>query len=291
MPTVLLWAAGAVGLVWVQRALRALYRERRFRARFPVNAQGVVVGAEARTYEAEGSRVLLLFHGYNDSPQTLDRIARVVNAAGWTVRLPLLPGHGRSLRAFDHWTGGDAVSAAREEYAALRGRYSTIVVGGLSMGGALACWLAAEAAVDGVVLYAPMLYVPRPMEVAVSTARLWSLVSRYISGGGKRSVRDPEAMRTLIAYGRSTRRSLEALELVANGAIARLGFVRSPLLMVQSTDDNRLPRDQSVRAFSRLGARDRTLEWMDGAGHVLTIDHGWERVASRTVAWLAERAG
>lgn len=283
--------AVAIGLVWSQRALRALRRERRFSARFRVNAEGIVLGAEARTYEAAGSRVLLLFHGYNDSPQTLDGIGRAVNAAGWTVRLPLLPGHGRSLRTFDQWTADDAVNAAREEYAALRGRFSTIVVGGLSMGGALACWLAAEAAVDGVVLYAPMLYVPRPMEVAVSTARLWSIVSRYISGGGKQSVHDPEAMRTLIAYGRSTRRSLEALELIANGAIARLGFVRAPVLMMQSTEDNRLPRDQSLRAFSRLGSPDRTLEWVDGAGHVLTIDHGWERVSARTVAWLAERAG
>jgi len=285
----LLWVAAAVVFVWGQRALRAHQREQRFRSRYPVNAEGVVVGAEARTYAAEGPRVLLLFHGYNDSPQTLDGIARAVNAAGWTVRLPLLPGHGRSLRAFDNWTAEDAVNAARDEYASLRGRYSTIVVGGLSMGGALACWLAAEAAVDGVVLYAPMLYVPRPMEVAVSTARLWSFLSRYISGGGKRSVHDPEALRTLIAYGGSTRRSLEALELVANGAIARLGFVRAPLLMVQSTEDNRLPRDQSLRAFSRLGSRDRTLEWVDGAGHVLTIDHGWAGVAARTVSWLAER--
>lgn len=291
MAATLLWAAGLIGLLWGQRAVRARIRERRFRARFPVNEQGVVRGAESRTYETAGSRVLLLFHGYNDSPQTLDGIARAAHAAGWAVRLPLLPGHGRSLRAFDHWTADAAVNAAREEYAALRGRYSTIVVGGLSMGGALACWIAAEAAVDGVVLYAPMLYVPRPMEVAVSTARLWSLWSRYITGGGKRSVLDPAALRTLIAYGSSTRRSLEALELVANGAIARLGFVHAPLLMVQSTEDNRLPRDQSLRAFSRLGSRDRTLEWVENAGHVITIDHGWERVAARTVAWLAERAG
>ena len=287
----LLWVAAAAALLWVQRWLRALRRERRFRARYPVNALGVVVGAEARTYEAAGSRVVLLFHGYNDSPQALDGIARAVHAAGWTVRVPLLPGHGRSLRAFDQWTADDAVNTAREEYAMLRQRYSTIVVGGLSMGGALACWIAAEAAVDGVVLYAPMLYVPRPMEVAVSTARLWSIASRYISGGGRRSVLDPAAQRSLIAYGGSTRRSLEALELIANGAIARLGFVRAPLLMVQSTGDNRLPRDQSLRAFSRLGSRDRTLEWVEGAGHVLTVDHGWERVAARTVAWLAERAG
>ena len=285
----LLWTLGAGAAVWAQRAARALRRERRFRTRFSVSATGIVRGAEPRTYEADGPRAMLLIHGYNDSPQSLDGIAQHVHAAGWTVRLPLLPGHGRSLSAFDHWTADDAIDAVREEYATLRQRYSTIVVGGLSMGGALACWIAAEAAVDGVVLYAPMLYVPRPMEVAVSTARLWSIFSRYMSGGGRRSVHDPEAARAMIAYGGSTRRSLEALEKIANGAILRLGFVHSPVLMMQSEEDNRLPRDQSLRAFTRLGAKDRTLEWTKGAGHVLTVDHGWEQVAARTVQWLDER--
>ncbi len=285
----LLWTLGAGALTWAQRAVRAARREHRFRRRFPVGANGVVIGAESRTYETAGPLAMLLIHGYNDSPQSLDGIAQRVHAAGWTVRLPLLPGHGRSLSAFDHWTADDAVEMVREEYLALRQRYSTVVVGGLSMGGALACWIAAEAAVDGVVLYAPMLYVPRTMEVAVSTARLWSLFSRYMGGGGGRSVRDPAAARAMIAYGGSSRRSLEALEQVANGAIMRLGFVHAPVLMMQSEEDNRLPRDQSLRAFTRIGSSDRTLEWTTGAGHVLTVDHGWEAVAERTVRWLQER--
>jgi carboxylesterase len=285
----LLWTLGAGVATRAQRALRAARRERSFRQRFPVSASGIVQGAEPRTYEASGSLAMLLIHGYNDSPQSLDGIAQRVHEAGWTVRLPLLPGHGRSLSSFDHWTAEDTVDAVREEYATLRQRYSTVVVGGLSMGGALACWIAAEAAVDGVVLYAPMLFVQRTMEVAVSTARLWSLFSRYMSRGGSRSVHDPEAARAMIAYGGSTRRSLEALEKVANGAIMRLGFVHAPVLMMQSEEDNRLPRDQSLRAFSRIGSKDRTLEWTTGAGHVLTVDHGWEQVAARTVRWLQER--
>src|SRR5690606_22728116 len=155
---------------------------------------------------ADPHRALLLIHGYNDSPASLDDIARALHAAGWTVRLPLLPGHGRSLEAWDAWTGEEAVAAVRAEYAALRATHGTVVVGGLSMGGALATWLAAEADVDGLVLFAPMLFVPRPMQVAVSTARVWSLFSRTVSGGGSRSLWDPEAQRRNISYGCSTRR-------------------------------------------------------------------------------------
>lgn len=275
--------------LWAQREWRALRAEQRFRHRFPAAADGVVIGAEARTYEAATGRAVLLLHGYNDSPASLDDLARRLHSRGWTLRLPLLPGHGRSLEAWDDWRADEAVSLVREEYAALRLRYSTVVVGGLSMGGALACWLAAEAEVDGVVLFAPMLFVPRSMQIAVSTARIWSLVSRYISGGGRRSIWDPQAQRRAVSYGRSTRRSLEALEAIAKGAVPRLGFVKAPVLFCQSREDNRLPEDQSRHAYVRIGSADKSAHWVSGAGHVLTMDYGWQALADYVADWLDAR--
>lgn len=289
MPTGFAIALGFAAAVWAQREWRAARRARRFRLRYPADADGVIIGAAARTYVGDPHRAIMLVHGYNDSPASLDDVARALHAAGWTVRLPLLPGHGRSLEAWDAWTGAEAVAAVRAEYAALRATHGTVVVGGLSMGGALATWLAAEADVDGLVLFAPMLFVPRPMQVAVSTARVWSLLSRTVSGGGARSLWDPEAQRRSISYGCSTRRSLEALEYVAEGAIPRLGFAKAPTLVCQSRQDNRLPEDQSKRAFARLGAADKTVHWVEGAGHVLTMDYGWPALAATVAQWLEAR--
>ena len=273
----------------MQRALRARWRERRWQRRFPTREDGIVIGAEPCTLVAEGSRAILLLHGYNDTPQSMLPLAHALHAAGWTVRLPLLAGHGRSLEAFDDWTAEQLLAQTREEYAALRSTHATVVVGGLSMGGAVACWIAAESDAAGVVLYAPMLFVPAPMQVAVSTARLWGLFTKYVSGGGSRSIHDPDAQRRMIAYGCSTRRSLEALEFVAQGVAVRLGFVHAPTLVIQSEEDNRLPREQSTHAFARLGSKDRTIVWTRGAGHVLTVDHGWQALAATTVEWLKAR--
>ncbi len=291
MASVWLWTGGAVATLWAQRTLRARLKEWRWRRRFPANADGVVIRAEPRTLGAHGGRALLLLHGYNDSPQSVDGIARAVHADGWTVRVPLLVGHGRSLAAFDAWTAEEVLAQVRDEYAALRATHHTVVVGGLSMGGALACWLASETDAAGVILFAPMLFVPAPMQVAVSTARLWALLSRYVSGGGRRSIHDPEAQARMIAYGCSTRRSLEALEQIAKGVTVRLGFVHAPTLIMQSEEDNRLPRDQSTHAFARIGTSDRTVVWTRGAGHVITVDHGWEQLAAQTVEWLRARFG
>lgn len=283
------WAIAVAAAFGAQRWVRARLRERAFRRRFAFRADGIIAGAEPRTYGASTGRALLLIHGYNDSPASLDGIARKLHAAGWTVRLPLMPGHGRALRAFDAWTAEELIAQARDEYDQLRATHATVVIGGLSMGGAIATWLAAEAEADGLILYAPMLFVPKPMEVAVSTARLWGLVTKYIAGGGRRSIRDPEAQARMISYGCSTRRSLEALDRIARETTVRLGFVHEPTLVIQSEEDNRLPREQSERALARIGSKDRTIIWTKGAGHVLTVDFGWEAVAERTVEWLAAR--
>src|SRR5690606_9503670 len=122
----------------------------RFRRRFPARVDGIVIGAETRTFEGTEHRAILLLHGYNDSPYSLDAIARELHGAGWTVHVPLLPGHGRSLEAFAAWTSEEMLAAVRAAYAELRAANHTVVVGGLSMGGALACWLGAEADPDGV---------------------------------------------------------------------------------------------------------------------------------------------
>lgn len=284
------WVAGVVVVLWGQRHWRAIRAEQRFARRFPRGVDGVIIGAEPREFAGSSERALLLFHGYNDSPQSLAAVGELIaREGGWTVRLPLLAGHGRTLREFDAWTPEEVLDAARAEYAALRARFPTVAIGGLSMGGAIAMILAAEVSASAVVLYAPMLFEPRPMRWVRWTSGLWSLFSRYVSGGGSRSIHDPEAMRSIIAYGASTRRSVLTLDRIGNACEAALATVEEPVLVVQSREDNRLPMEQSERAFARIGSKDMSVRWITGAGHVITVDYGWQEIARETVAWLDAR--
>ena len=55
---------------------------------------------------------------------------------------------------------------------------------------------------------------------------------------------------------------------------------------MQSTTDNRISTPATLRAFDRLGAPDKKLEWIEGAGHVITVDYGWQRVVDRMLEWM-----
>ena len=82
----------------IRRALRE--RDRAWRNAHPVGADGVVDGAASIALDAPGPRAVLLLHGFGDTPQSMLHLALALHAGGWTVRAPLLPGHGRTLADF-----------------------------------------------------------------------------------------------------------------------------------------------------------------------------------------------
>ena len=273
---------------WPVRLAIAQHMVRAFKQAHPRNSGGVIIGAEPIYARGIRPGAVLVLHGYNDSPQSVAPLATALHEAGWTVDAPLLPGHGRTLQAFGQ-SGADAwISAAREHYGALSAQHAEVAVCGMSMGGAIALMLAAENPdVRAVVAIAPYLHLSRPMETMLLLTPVASIGARYMSGGGGKSIHDPVAAAGIIAYRRSTPRLLVELARLTRRAYDSLSSVRQPVLMVQSREDNRIPIESATRAFERIGSHEKTLDWVTGTGHVLTLDYGHEAMEKRIVAWLS----
>lgn len=283
----------AVALVAARRTWRARRVERAFDAKFGAqrNARGVIAGAESFTLEGSTDRAIVLLHGFNDSPQSMRSPAAAMHAAGWTVYAPLLPGHGRSPRAFAASSADAWIGAARAAVRDALQRHRQVAVGGLSLGGALAAIVASEEpSVKAAVLFAPFLVHSRRLG---AIAALWPMVTlgvEYLTGGSStRAVRDPQARATLIAYGCSTPRLLREVQRVARRARAALPAVRQPVWIAQSSDDYRIPDEQAQAAFDLLGSADKRLHWTTGNGHVITVDYGHEELSAEAVRWLESR--
>jgi carboxylesterase len=287
--TAAVWLAAAAAW-WLIRDTVARRREREFARAHTFDADGIVAGAQPLTLEGKRAGAVLLLHGYNDSPQSLHFMAAALHAHGWSVRVPLLPGHGRQLRDWAATNADAWESAAREELAALRRSHAAIAVGGLSMGGALAFMLAAEnPEVCAVVGFAPYLHVSLPVELLTLIAPLASLGAKYFSSGGGTSVHDPVASNEMVAYRCSTPRLAVELQKLVKHARAALPSVRQPVLVVQSREDNRIPVASATEAFGLVGSADKTLHWTTGNGHVVTVDYGHEAIESVTTTWLESR--
>jgi carboxylesterase len=289
MNTLEWYAVTAVGWAGVRAAI-ARHTERTFEAANPRGPDGYIIGAGPLTLRGTRPGAVLLLHGYNDSPQSMYSVAAVLNARGWTVHVPALPGHARTLPAFAASGSAQWIRAAREQLAALRATGEPVAVGGLSMGGAIALLLAAEdPGVRAVVAFAPYLHASLPLRVMHVISWIAMAGARYIAGGGGRSVHDPVAGERMVAYRRGTPRLLVQLQHVVEAARAVLPNVRQPVLYLQSREDNRIPPAAAEGAFALIGSTDKTLHWTTGNGHVLTVDFGHEELERLAADWLEAR--
>src|SRR3954466_6693423 len=103
----------------------------------------IIPGAEPWSAKG-GPNGALVIHGFTGNCQSMRPLAEAFAAAGFTVELPLLPGHGTTVEdmldtRWDDWSG-----AAEAAFSELQSRCRNIVVAGLSMGGTITAWLAAR---------------------------------------------------------------------------------------------------------------------------------------------------
>ena len=279
-------AAGALNR---RRVIRVFERE--YADRFPPDVRGIAAGAEGFVLQGTNGKGLLLLHGSGDSPQSLRYLGERLNTSGFTVHVPLLPGHGRSPRAFAVASAHDYLEAARRELDELRDLHEWVGIVGLSMGGALAAAVARGAPdVRVLILLAPYLIPPSDVRWAHRIAWLWRWEIPYLRGCGEESIHDAEARALSRAYGSFSAGAVEALMATAEAGRRALSELTLPTLVVNSAQDNRIPRALAEDALKELRAPTEQ-HWVTGCGHVITMDYCKSDVAALVLSFLARHAG
>ena len=230
---------------------------------------------------------MLLLHGFGDTPQTLGYLATALNAAGYSVRAPLLPGHGRTVDEFARSRASEWMASTRAEYDSMLGSYRQVGIAGLSMGGALAAIIAASAPkLPALVLLAPYVGMPPALAAAALLHRAWGPLAGQFKGSSDRSILDPEERGRNLAYGVTTAGAIRQLLSVTRAARTALPAVTAPTLIMQSRKDNRVSWRVAERAFRSIGAREKRLVFVERGGHILTVDYDRERVLSEVRDWV-----
>src|SRR5688500_16514508 len=239
----------------------------------PRATDGIIEGAAPIDHQGVGRRAVLILHGFGDTPQTVRYLAAHLHALGFTVRAPLLAGHGRTLREFGRSTADQWLATASRELAALQQRHETVGVVGVSMGGALAVILAAQAgqqpgAASGGISRHPAGGIaagevpPRPAAALVLIAPYRSMRARarrlarwhwalspfihYLPSREEASIRDADERRSNRGFGTVTPRLLRQLHRIVSKADAALPAIAVPTLVIHSRGDNRIDPDAAA---------------------------------------------
>ncbi|MFN3706158.1 MAG: alpha/beta hydrolase [Thermoflexales bacterium] len=95
-------------------------------------------------FQGRSGVAVLCLHGFTGSPAEMRPLAEHLAVSGHAAHVPLLPKHGdlpENLRGV-RWT--EWTEAARQALQDLEQKYEHLFIAGLSMGGLIALWLAAE---------------------------------------------------------------------------------------------------------------------------------------------------
>lgn len=226
---------------------------------------------------------VFLSHGFTATPALVLPLAEALHAQGYTVAGPLLPGHGTTPYELNRCRWQDWVAGAEAVYERLVAACERVFVGGESLGGLLALYLASvHPEVSGVLAYAPALrlYSQR----AALQIRLFWPWRPFTAKSGSRSGRADEYWQGYRVYPLGGARMLLRFQRVVR---RRLHHIRQPLLLVQG----RLDRSVSVAGPALLERATRSVHvethWLAHSGHCTTIDVEWEQVTALSLAFLA----
>ena len=242
----------------------------------------VLPGAEPFSHRGSAAGVLVL-HGFTGNPTSMRSIAERAAAAGYSVELPRLPGHGTTVEDMKTTTWADWSKAAEDAFDELAGRTERVAVVGLSMGGGLAAYVAElRPSVAGCVLINPLVKPPTRELIEGLEALLDAGVDAIDSIGSdikKESVAESSYDATPLAQVKSLFEGVQSVH-------ENLGEITAPTLLLSSRDDHVVTSDNGddlVAAVS--GPIERV--WLEDSFHVATLDNDQELVESLTMDFLS----
>ena len=238
----------------------------------------------------EAEQAALVVHGFTGTPFEMASLVPPLVAAGWSVEVPRLPGHGTHPRDLTDVRARDWQAFVVERYRRLRARHRRVAVIGLSMGGVLARSLLSE---------------PVPPDVVVSLAAPWRLADpmarrllpwlrrsrvaahlAWLKDGGS-DLLDPVAAADPVNYRWAPLSAVAELDRLLR-RLRRPIKARAPLraLVLHGRADRTALPDDAPRVLAAFGPQAQGC-WLPRSGHVVTRDLEQTEVA-RVVATFCQ---
>ncbi|CAN5557143.1 alpha/beta fold hydrolase [soil metagenome] len=227
----------------------------------------IIEGAEP--FHADGDdRGVLVVHGFTGNPQSMRPVADALAAEGFTVDLPLLPGHGTAVEDMIETSFPDWLGQAERAYEALAASCRTVAVVGLSMGGALTAWLASDhPEIAGVACINAVVTPPEGMREGVEQMLA---AGEVVMAGIGSDIAKEGAVES--AYAATPLKPILSLFEAAAEVETRLNRISCPVLVVTSPQDHVVdPVNSDVLAGAVSGPVERVTA--PDSYHVVTLDH------------------
>lgn len=234
-----------------------------------------------------GPQGVLISHGFTGSPASMRAWGQALADAGYTVRVPRLPGHGTTWQELNLTRWQDWYAELDRTLTELRERCEKVAVAGLSMGGALVLRLAQErpADVDAITLVNPAIASTNRQLLALPVLR-HVLASTPAIGD---DIKKPGVAEG--AYDRTPLQALYSLTRLWRLVRGDLAKVEAPLLVLRSRVDHVVDPSSAALILNGVSSAVRREVLLEDSYHVATLDHDAERIHDESRRFLAAHLG
>jgi len=240
----------------------------------------IIPGAEPLSATGGPAGVLVL-HGFTGNPSSMRGIAEACAAAGHTVEMPRLSGHGTTVEDMLTTTWDDWSAEVDAAYGRLAARCERVVVAGLSMGGALTAWLGTQRPdVAGLVLINAAAE-PAPDMKAMMQGMVDE--GQTLMAGIGSDVADPDV--TESAYAKVPLAPLVSMLDAVGELQAQLPSITCPALIMTSPQDHVVAPSASDHLAATLGGPVERVT-LERSYHVATIDHDRDLIIEQLLAFV-----
>jgi carboxylesterase len=214
---------------------------------------------------------VLLIHGFTGTPKEMRWMGEYLNREhGFNILGIRLTGHATRPEDMIRSRYNDWQASVEDGFHLLSGAAKNIYLCGLSMGGILSLYSAARLPVKGVVAMSTPYKLPD--DPRLKFIRLLSKMQPYMP----KSEEDGtgwfgDAWKDYhVSYGQNPMRSIAELNTLLGEMRSALPGIKVPVLLIHSRNDDYVVKDSMERIFADLGATDKQMLWVEGAGHVVT---------------------
>lgn len=216
---------------------------------------------------------IIFLHGFTGSPASMRPWAHYFHERGYTVRVPLIPGHGRNWRDLNEISWEQWPKKVEQVLAPMVAYCDKVFIFGLSMGGANTLHVVAKNSSEklaGIVLVNPMAHIPG---VRIKFA---PLIAKFIKG--LPAIGDDIKKPGVDEFGYDHLPTRGVLELNKFLKVTRklLGKVKVPMLLFHSIEDHVLPVSNTEIIFNEVSSEDKLRIELTNSYHVATLDYDAE---------------
>mgnify|MGYP000141126509 CR=1 FL=1 len=225
---------------------------------------------------------ILLVHGFTGSPASMRPWAEYLNQRGYTVTVPLLPGHGTRPEDLNLVKWQEWPAKVENDLNAMLQSCEKVFICGLSMGGGTTLNVATRYSkqLAGIILVNPMIHVKLvPHQLA------W-VISRFQKM--RDSVGDDIKRPGVTEWGYDALPTRGIYQLLKMLRITRrnLKNITIPVQLFHSVEDHTLPVTNTEIILSEIGSSNKTRIELVNSYHVATMDYDQELIFQNSLTFI-----